>query len=233
MSPMHIPDGFIDAQTSVAAAVVAAGAVGFSLRRARQELGPAAAPMAGVVAVFIFAGQMINFPVAAGTSGHLMGAALAAILVGPATAVLAMTVVLTVQALVFADGGLSALGLNLINLAVVAPLVAYAVFRGLMKVLPATRAGVLLASAAAGLLSVLAAALTFSAEFFIGGTTAVDPGTVAVAMTAVHAGIGLVEAAITALVVGAVYAVRPDLVYGMRDRLLPPVVAVRAAAVGD
>lgn len=228
MAAMHIPDGFIDAQTSVAAAVVAAGAVGYSLRRARVELGQSAAPMAGVVAVFVFASQMINFPVGAGTSGHLIGGALAAILVGPATAVLAMTVVLTVQALVFADGGLSALGLNVLNLAVIAPLTAYVVFRGLLRVLPGTRAAVLGSAFAAGLGSVLAAALAFSAEFYIGGTTAVDPGTVALAMTAVHALIGTIEGAITALVVGSVYAVRPDLVYGVRDRLRPPVaLAVR------
>lgn len=225
MTAMHIPDGFIDAQTSVAAGIVAAGAVGLSLRRARQELGQAAAPMAGVVAVFVFAAQMINFPVGAGTSGHLIGGALAAILVGPATAVLSMTVVLSVQALVFADGGLSALGLNVVNLAVVAPLVAYAVFRGLMRVLPGTRTGVAAAAFAAGLVSVLAAAAAFSIEFALGGTAAVDPAAVAVAMTAVHAVIGLMEGVITALVVGSVFAVRPDLVFGARDRLTPPVVA--------
>lgn len=231
MAAMHIPDGFIDAQTSVAAAVVAAGAVGLSLRRARTELGQAAAPMAGVVAVFVFAAQMINFPVGAGTSGHLIGAALAAILVGPATAVLAMTVVLTVQALVFADGGLSALGLNVLNLAVIAPLVAYAAFRGLLKVLPATRSSLAAGAFVAGLLSVLAAALAFSAQFLLGGTAAVDPGTVAAAMTAVHAVIGVMEGVITALVAGSVFAVRPDLVYGARDRVLPPVVMAAPAAL--
>jgi cobalt/nickel transport system permease protein len=223
MLTMHVPDGFIDAQTSVAAAVVAAGAVGFSLRRARVELGEAAAPMAGLVAVFIFAGQMINFPVAAGTSGHLLGGALAAILVGPASAVLAMTVVLTVQALVFADGGLSALGLNLLNIAVVAPLVAYAVFRALSKVLPRTATGIPVSSFLAGMASVVAAALAFSAEFAIGGTSAIDPWTVTAAMTGVHVLIGVAEGAITALVVGSVFAARPDLVYAVRDRLPAPV----------
>jgi cobalt/nickel transport system permease protein len=220
---VHIPDGFFDAATSLAAGVLAVGAVGISLRRARAELAEATAPLAGLVAVFVFAGQMINFPLAAGTSGHLLGAALAAILVGPATAVLAMTVVLTVQALVFADGGITALGLNLLNMAVIAPLAAYIVFRGLGRVLPRTRAWALLSAFLAGWASVVAAALAFSLEFAIGGTTAVDAASVTTAMVAVHAGIGLVEGAITALVVGSVAALRPDLVYGLRGRTEPPV----------
>lgn len=222
MAGVHIPDGFIDAPTSAAAAVLAAGAVGVSLRRARRELADAAAPMAGLVAVFIFAAQMINFPVAAGTSGHLIGGALAAILVGPATAVLAMTVVISVQALVFADGGLSALGLNLLNLAVIAPLVAYLVFRALTQVLPKARAWTLFSAFLAGWLSVVSAAVAFSVEFALGGTAAIDAGAVTLAMVAVHLGIGLAEGAITALIVGAIYAVRPDLVYAVRDRLPQP-----------
>jgi len=221
---MHVPDGFLDAGTSAAAGVVAVGAVGLSLRRARTELADAAAPMAGLVAGFIFAAQMINFPVGAGTSGHLIGAALAAILVGPATAVLAMTVVLTVQALVFADGGLTALGVNLLNLAVVAPLVAYAVFRLLVRVLPPTRGGTAAATFFAAALSVVAAAAAFSLEFAVGGTDAVDAGAVAIAMIAVHAVNGAVEGVVTALIVGSVVAVRPDLVYGLRDRRTAPVV---------
>jgi cobalt/nickel transport system permease protein len=219
---VHIPDGFFDAATSAAAGALAVGAVATSLRRSRAELADAAAPLAGLVAVFVFAGQMVNFPIAAGTSGHLLGAALAAILVGPATAVLAMTVVLSVQALIFADGGITALGLNVLNLAVIAPLAAYVVFRGLTRVLPRTRRWALLSGFVAGWVSVVAAALAFSAEFAIGGTTAIDATAVATAMLAVHAGIGLVEAAITALVVGSVAALRPDLVYGLRGRTEPP-----------
>ena len=227
---MHIPDGFFDAATCAAGAVLAVGAVGVSLRRARTELADSAAPMAGLVAVFIFAAQMINFPIGAGTSGHLLGGALAAILVGPASAVLAMTVVLSVQALLFADGGLTALGLNVLNMAVVAPLVAYIVFRALVRVLPAGRAGLLGASFGAGLASVVAAAGAFGIEFALGGTAAIDPASVAVAMIAVHSVIGAAEGVITALIVSAVYAARADLVYGLRDRLPAPEVIVPAAA---
>ncbi len=230
MAAMHIPDGFIDAPTSAAAAVVAAGAIGVSLRRARRELADATAPMAGLVAVFVFAAQMINFPIAGGTSGHLIGGALAAILVGPASAVLAMTVVITVQALVFADGGLSALGLNLLNLAVIAPLVAYVIFRTLTAVLPKARPWSLLSAFLAGWLSVVAAALAFSVEFSLGGTPAIEASMVAVAMIAVHLGIGLVEGAVTALIVGAVLTIRPDLVYAVRDRLPGPPLAVPVTA---
>lgn len=232
MVGMHIPDGFFDAQTSLAGGVLAAGAIAGSLRRARGELAEAAAPLAGLVAVFVFAAQMINFPVGAGTSGHLIGAALTAILVGPATAVLAMTVVLTVQALVFADGGLTALGLNVLNLAVVAPLVAYLVFRLAVRVLPRSRAGTLMATFLAGWTSVAASAAAFSLEFALGGTTAIDPGTVAVAMLAVHAVIGAVEGVVTALVVGSVAALRPDLVYGLRGNPEPPVVLPDSAPAG-
>jgi cobalt/nickel transport system permease protein len=232
MADMHIPDGFFDAQTSIAGVVLAAGAVAGSLRRARAELAEAAAPLAGLVAVFVFAGQMINFPVGAGTSGHLLGAALAAILVGPATAVLVMTVVLTVQALVFADGGLTALGLNVLNLAVIAPIAAYLVFRLAARVLPRTRGGTLMAAFAAGWVSVIASAAAFSLEFAIGGTTAIEPATVAVAMLAVHAVIGAVEGVITALIVGSVAGLRPDLVYGLRRSAEPPIAASDAAPAG-
>lgn len=224
MGGMHIPDGFIDAQVSAAAAVVAAGGVALAVRASRRELADNRAPLAGLVAVFVFAAQMVNFPVGAGTSGHLIGGALAAILVGPATAVLAMTVVLTVQALVFADGGITAWGLNVLNLAIVAPLIAWLAFRLLTRLLGTGRGSVLAASAAAGLLSVLGAAASFGAEFALGGTEALSAGAVLVAMLAVHVPIGAIEGAVTAMIVGAVLAARPDLVRGVADRLPAPVV---------
>ncbi|MFD7457554.1 MULTISPECIES: energy-coupling factor ABC transporter permease [unclassified Streptomyces] len=214
---MHVPDGFINAPISVATGVVAAGAVAVSLRGARRELDERTAPLAGLVAAFVFAVQMLNFPVAAGTSGHLLGGALAAILVGPYTGVLCISVVLLMQGILFADGGLTALGVNITDMAVVTVVVAYAVFRGLVKVLPRTRRSVTAASFAASLLSVPAAALAFTLLYWIGGTTDVSIGKVATAMVGVHVLIGIGEAAITALTVGAVIAVRPDLVYGARD----------------
>ncbi|MDI9836120.1 energy-coupling factor ABC transporter permease [Streptomyces sp. KAU_LT] len=214
---MHVPDGFIDAPTSAVTGVVAAAAVAVSLRGARRELDERTAPLAGLVAAFIFAVQMLNFPVAAGTSGHLLGGALAAILVGPCTGVLCVSVVLLMQGILFADGGLTALGVNITNMAIVTTVVAYAVFRLLVKVLPRGRRSITVASFAAALLSVPAAALAFTLMYAVGGTTDVSLGKVATAMVGVHVLIGLGEATITALTVGAVVAVRPDLVYGARD----------------
>ncbi|MFJ8083680.1 energy-coupling factor ABC transporter permease [Streptomyces sp. NPDC096205] len=214
---MHVPDGFINAPTSVATGVVAAGAVAVSLRGARRELDERTAPLAGLVAAFIFAVQMLNFPVAAGTSGHLLGGALAAILVGPYTGVLCVSVVLLMQGILFADGGLTALGVNITDMAIVTTVVAYAVFRALVKVLPRTRRSVTAATFVAALLSVPVSALAFTALYAVGGTTDVSIGKVATAMVGVHVLIGIGEAVITSLTVGAVLAVRPDLVYGARD----------------
>ncbi|WP_405735803.1 energy-coupling factor ABC transporter permease [Streptomyces sp. NBC_00028] len=214
---MHVPDGFIDAPVSAATGVVAAAAVAVSLRGARRELDERTAPLAGLVAAFIFAVQMLNFPVAAGTSGHLLGGALAAILVGPYTGVLCVSVVLLMQGILFADGGLTALGVNITDMAVVTTVVAYAVFRALVKVLPRKRRSITVASFAAALLSVPAAAVAFTLIYWVGGTTDVSIGKVTTAMVGVHVLIGVGEAAITALTVGAVVAVRPDLVYGARD----------------
>ncbi|MFI5554221.1 energy-coupling factor ABC transporter permease [Streptomyces sp. NPDC051738] len=214
---MHVPDGFIDAPTSVATGVVAAAAVAVSLRGARRELDERTAPLAGLVAAFIFAVQMLNFPVAAGTSGHLLGGALAAILVGPCTGVLCVSVVLLMQGILFADGGLTALGVNITCMGIVTVVAAYGLFRGLVKILPRTRRSVTAASFVAALVSVPASALVFTALYAVGGTTDVSLTKVATAMVGVHILIGIGEAAITSLTVGAVLAVRPDLVHGARD----------------
>ncbi|MEU2438248.1 energy-coupling factor ABC transporter permease [Streptomyces rubradiris] len=213
---MHVPDGFIDAPASAVTGVVAAGALAVSLRGARRELDERTAPLAGLVAAFIFAVQMLNFPVAAGTSGHLLGGALAAILVGPYTAVLCVSVVLLMQGVLFADGGLTALGVNITDMALVTTVVSYVVFRGLLAVLPRKRRSVTVASFVAALVSVPAAAVAFTLIYAIGGTADVAIGKVATAMIGVHVLIGIGEAVITALTVGAVIAVRPDLVYGAR-----------------
>ncbi|MFB7746960.1 energy-coupling factor ABC transporter permease [Streptomyces sp. NPDC056132] len=218
---MHVPDGFINAPVSAVTGVVAAGAIAVSLRGARRELDEKTAPLAGLVAAFIFAVQMLNFPVAAGTSGHLLGGALAAILVGPYTGVLCVSVVLLMQGILFADGGLTALGVNITDMAITTTVVAYVLFRALVKVLPRTRRSVTAASFVAALVSVPAAALVFTAIYALGGTTDVPIGKVLTAMVGVHILIGIGEAAITALTVGAVIAVRPDLVHGARGLTAP------------
>jgi cobalt/nickel transport system permease protein len=221
---MHIPDGFIDAQTSVAAGVVAAGGVGVSLRRAGQEVLESKAALTGLVAAFIFAAQMLNFPVASGTSGHLIGGLLAAVLVGPWLGSLAVTVVLAVQSLLFADGGISALGLNIINMALIPAIGGFALFWLARQVLPRSKGGVVAATAFAAFLSVVLASLAFTLEYALGGNGAVPVATVAAAMVGVHLLIGVGEAVISSLTVAAVLSVRPDLVYGAadlaRDRLL-------------
>lgn len=216
---MHVPDGFLDLPTSLGTGALAAAGVGLALRGARRELDERTAPLAGLVATFVFAAQMLNFPVGAGTSGHLLGGALAAVLVGPFTATLCLTVVLIVQALLFADGGLTALGTNVVLMALVGVWVAWGAFVLVRAALPRRLAAVPASAAVAALISVPAAALTFVALFAVGGAVAVPLDALALAMLSVHALIGVGEAVITALVVSAVVAVRPDIVYGARPAL--------------
>jgi cobalt/nickel transport system permease protein len=227
---VHVPDGFLDATTSVATAVVAIGAVAYSLRGARRELDDRVAPLAGLVAVFVFAAQMVNFPVGAGTSGHLLGGAMAAVLVGPRTATICLTVVVTVQALLFADGGVSALGTNVLLLAVVGPWVGYAAFVAARAVLPARLASVPVAAGFGALVSVLAAAMVFVGLYAVGGAAPVPLASLVAAMGAWHLFIGLGEAVITFLVVSSLVATRPDLVFGARPVLPRTELVVRSGA---
>ncbi|MEZ5096912.1 MAG: energy-coupling factor ABC transporter permease [Nocardioides sp.] len=172
---MHVPDGFLDAPTSVATGVVAAAGVAVALRGARRELDDRTAPMAGLVATFVFAAQMMNFPVGAGTSGHLLGGTLAAVLVGPWTGVLALTVVLLVQALLMADGGMTALGTNVTLMGLIGVLVGWVAFRAVQALLPRRAGAVAPAAAVGAFVSVLAAALGFAGLFAVGGTAPVSP----------------------------------------------------------
>lgn len=229
---MHVPDGFLDAPTSVATGVVAVAGVAFALRGARRELDDRTAPLAGLVAAFVFAGQMMNFPVAGGTSGHLLGGALAAVLVGPYAAVLCISVVLAVQALLMADGGITALGTNITLMALVGVVVGYAVFKAVLLVLPRRLSSVAPAAAIGALVSVPAAALVFSLLFAVGGEAPIAFGKVLGAMLGWHLAIGVGEAVITGLVVGSVLAVRPDLVYGARGLVEDRELEIRATAGG-
>ena len=209
---MHIPDGFINLPTSAGFGAAAAGGVWYALRRAARVLDDRRVPLAGLVAAFVFAAQMVNFPVISGTSGHLLGGVLAAVLVGPWLGSLALTVVLVVQAFFFADGGLSALGLNVGNMALVGTLGGYLLYRGLVALLPRRQGATVVAAGVAAGLSVPLAAFAFVLEYAIGGEGGAAVGTVAAAMGGVHALIGIGEGLITALVVGVVLAARPDLV---------------------
>jgi cobalt/nickel transport system permease protein len=206
---MHIPDGFLSPEVAVVTGVAAAGAVAIGLRRAEATLDERRVPLLGVTAAFVFAAQMLNFPVAGGTSGHFLGAALAAILLGPWAASVVLAVVLGVQALLFADGGITALGANVLNMGVIGGLGAGAV----MRLAPRHSRGAFLAAAAvAAWLAVMAGAAATAVQLAVSGT--VPLGTVLPAMLGVHAVIGAGEAVITVAAVSAVLATRPDLIHG-------------------
>jgi cobalt/nickel transport system permease protein len=213
---VHIPDGFINAGTSVGAGAISAGGIALATRRAAAALDDRLVPLTGLVSAFVFAAQMLNFPVAAGTSGHLVGGVLAAVLVGPWAGALCLTVVCLVQAL-FADGGLTALGLNVLNLALIGALGGYVVFVAVRALLPHTRGGVVAASGVAAGVSVVLGALAFVAEYALGGAGGADVATVATAMVGVHLLIGIGEGVITGATIAAVLGARPDLVFGARD----------------
>lgn len=213
---MHIPDGFIDLPTSAAFGAIAAAGIALSLKGARESLDEKSAPLAGLTATFIFAVQMLNFPVAAGTSGHLIGGALAAILVGPYVATLALSVVLIMQAFLFADGGLSALGLSIFNMSLLGVWVGYGAFVLVRKILPKQKSNVAVAAAIGAFISVPVAAIGFVAQYAIGGTATYSVSTVLAGMVGTHLLIGIGEAIITTLAVSAVIASRPDLVYGWK-----------------
>ena len=207
---MHIPDGFISSEINIAAGVAAAGVAAVALRSANKELGEKQAPFLGVTAAFIFAAQMLNFPVAAGTSGHFLGAMLAAVLLGPLNAFLVLAVVLGIQCFGFADGGLTALGTNIMNMGFVGGILSYGVFALLRAALPKTRAAFLGAVTVCSWFSVVAAATACSLELAFSGTVPLRAALPA--MAGVHALIGVGEAFITTAVVSLVLGVRPDLV---------------------
>jgi cobalt/nickel transport system permease protein len=205
---MHIPDGFISVGTAVATYAGSAGAIAYSVRRSNQELHERQVPLMGVMAAFIFAAQMINFRVAAGTSGHLFGGALVAILLGPWAGTLVLTAVLAVQALVFQDGGLLALGANVFNMAVVGVWSAYGLYALLGRLMPGRR-GAMVSGFLAAWASVVIAALLAALELALSGTSPL--GVVAPAMGLIHMLIGVGEGLITVAVLAFVAATRKDL----------------------
>ncbi len=206
---MHIPDGFLDAQTAAATAVLATAGVALALRRVRGGLPPRRVPLIGLAAAFIFAAQMLNFPVAAGTSGHLMGGVLAAVLLGPAAAIIVMTAVLILQCFMFADGGITALGANVLNMALIATLSGFAVYRLVLAAAGDGPRARLVAAGFAAWCSTVIAAVACAVELSLSGT--VGARIAVPAMGGVHMLIGLGEAAITMLVLASVARSRPEL----------------------
>jgi cobalt/nickel transport system permease protein len=209
---VHVPDGFFEPAMAAAAGAVTLGTVAVSVKKAGADLTDRTIPMAGICSAFIFAAQMVSFPVAAGTSGHLLGGALAAILLGPWLAVLCLTVVLCVQAL-FADGGISALGLNVVLIGIVPAFVGYGLYWSLRRVLRGRRSIPVAAGIAAGV-SVPVSAGVFAVLFTLGGAAEVPIGALVSAMVGTHALIGIGEGLITGGAIAFVLSVRADLLAG-------------------
>jgi len=206
---MHIPDGFLNVATVATTAAVSAGGIGGAVRIVGKKLGEKQVPLMGILAAFIFAAQMLNFPVAGGTSGHVIGAALAAILLGPWAAVLIMACVLIAQCLIFQDGGLLALGANIFNMGIVASFSAYYIYRFITWIAGNTRKSTLVGGFAAAWVSVFLASIFCAVELAVSGSSPL--GVVLPAMAGVHALIGIFEGLITAAVLGLVLATRADL----------------------
>jgi cobalt/nickel transport system permease protein len=205
---MHIPDGFLDTKTIVATSALSAAAIARALTRVQRHMPRRMVPIMGLSAAFIFVGQMLNFPVVGGTSGHLIGAVLASVLLGPAAGILVMSIVLAVQCLIFADGGVLALGANIFNMAVAASVTGYAIYRTLSSIIPGafgTFVGVAFGSWA----STVVAALCCTGEIAWSGTVAWQLGFPA--MTGIHMLIGIGEGLITTLVIAAILSTRPEL----------------------
>ncbi len=228
VTAMHMSDGLVNAPTALVFGLIAAIGLGIAAARARRDLDDRTAPMAGLVTAFVFAVQMINFPILPGASGHLLGGALVAILVGPWVGALCISIVLVVQALLFADGGLTTLGTNVVNMALVGTFVGYGVAVALRRLARRSRAGLLATAFLAALVNTVVASLTFVLEYAVGGAGGASLGTVFVLMVGLHVLIGVGEGVITAATVGAVAAVRPDLIHLLRGHR--PQLAGRALA---
>ncbi|MDD5347252.1 MAG: energy-coupling factor ABC transporter permease [Candidatus Omnitrophica bacterium] len=205
---MHIPDGFLTATTWGPAWLVSVVGLGACIRTAAAKLKDKMVPLMGVMSAFVFAAQMLNFPVVGGTSGHLLGGVLAAVMLGPWAGAIVLAVVLVVQCLIFQDGGLTALGANILNMSFIGTLGGYAVFAILKKILG--KKLLLAAAAAAAWLSVVLASTACSLELVLSGTAPFN--VVFPAMLGVHVLIGIGEAIITTFVLSFVLKVRPDLV---------------------
>jgi len=206
---MHIPDGFISPVVALLCWVITIAVVALAIRKTSHALGQKQVPLMGIMAAFIFAAQMINFPVAGGTSGHLLGGALAAIVLGPWPAVLVMTSVIAVQGLLFQDGGLLAMGANILNMGILTAAVGYGLYRLVVNRGKGTR---LTVAGLAAWLSVMTGALACSLELWLSGTARLE--IVLPAMLFVHALIGIGEALISVAALAFILQVRPDLLGG-------------------
>lgn len=222
---MHIPDGFLDGQALAIGAVAAAVGVGVALRQVRGEQREHDLPVAGLAAAFFLVGDAPMFPITVGTEGHLLGGTLAVALLGPWLGALTITVVCAIQALALGDGGVAAMGLNIVNLALVPAFVGYPLILFLRRLLPNTPNGLSLACAGAAAVSVVLASCLFVSEFALGAVVDINLHTLAYSTIGAYCVIAVVEGTLTALIVRALLQVRPDLV-----RVAEPLRQAREAA---
>ena len=204
--PMHIPDGFLTIVVSLICWAITISLLAIAIRKTNQALGEKQVPLMGIMAAFIFAAQMLNFPVAGGTSGHLLGGALAAIVLGPWAAMLVMTAVIAVQGLLFQDGGLIVMGANILNMGLLTAIVGYGLYRMVNKRSVTTR---LTVAGIAAWLSVMTGALATALQLWLSGTAKLN--IVVPAMLGVHALIGIGEALVTVAALAFIFRTRPDL----------------------
>jgi len=205
-APLHIPDGFLSLVVSIICWGITVILIGVAVSKTNKLLGEKQVPLMGIMAAFIFAAQMINFPVAGGTSGHLLGGALAAIVLGPWAGMLVMTAVIAVQGLLFQDGGLLVMGANILNMGLLTVVIGYGLYRSVVNRSLTTK---LIISGIAAWLSVMAGALATSLQLWLSGTSNLQ--TVVIAMLSVHALIGIGEALITVTALSFIMRTRPDL----------------------
>jgi cobalt/nickel transport system permease protein len=207
---MHIPDGFLSTNTWLSAWFISIGGIGYCLKKTAQTLRDRMVPLMGVMSAFIFAAQMLNFPVIGGTSGHLLGGVLAAVLLGPYAAVIVLACVLTVQCFIFQDGGVTALGANIFNMSIIGTMGGYFIYKIIRSILGESK-GIIIGAAIASWFSVVIAASACAIELAISGTSPLKVALLA--MAGIHALIGIGEAIITTIIIGFVIKVRPDLIY--------------------
>ena len=210
---MHVPDGFMNVTMSAATGVISFGTLWAYIRSAKDLIADKFIALTGMMSALIFVLQMINFPVAAGTSGHLLGGALAVIVLGPRLGLICLSVVVIIQSLLFADGGLSALGVNVLNMAIVTSATSWFIVKYWIKFIGKNKTSIVTVSVLAGILSVVFSSIAFTIQYAIGGTISIPVGTVLIAMVTTHLIIGLGEGIITALIITLLMRVRPDLVY--------------------
>ena len=210
---MHVPDGFMNVTMSAATGVISFGTLWAYIRSAKDLIADKFIALTGMMSALIFVLQMINFPIAAGTSGHLLGGALAVIVLGPRLGLICLSVVVIIQSLLFADGGLSALGVNVLNMAIVTSATSWFIVKYWIKFIGKNKTSIVSVSVLAGILSVVFSSISFTIQYAIGGTISIPVGTVLLAMVTTHFIIGFGEGIITALIITLLIRVRPDLIY--------------------